>query len=316
MTVPRQERGHSFGEAVTLRTEDGAKLCGELLLPPAGPPRAAVALSHAMMVDRRTMGMLSGLTPPTGQGLLPQLLAAGAAVLWFDLRGHGQSGPTPSQGARFSYDTLVRDAATVSAYLAERFSTLPRVAVGHSLFGHVALAHQARVSAGLSAPGFDRLALIATNVWLKELEPLAWRWWLKRVSFGALAAATRPLGYLPVRALMLGTADEPRPYLEQMASWLPGGDWCSHDGFSYLRALARVRTPLLSVAGAGDRLLGVPSCQLRMVSRTAGPITHITVGRHFGYACDPDHMGLVLDRRLLPLWREIAAWVCAIEPPQ
>ena len=27
------------------------------------------------------------------------------------------------------------------------------------------------------------------------------------------------------------------------------------------------------------------------------------------YACDPDHMQLVLDRRLAPLWREIADWV-------
>jgi predicted alpha/beta hydrolase len=286
---------------------DGTLLRGELLMPPAsfGAPRVVVALSHAMMVDRRT------LDQPAGAGLLSALLAAGASVLWFDLRGHGQSTPLPQAGASWDYDELVADAGVVAAALAARFPGLPRIAVGHSLFGHVALAHQARASSGRSAPGFDGIVLLGANVWLRSLEPRAGRWWLKRASFFAMVAASRPLGYLPVRRLRLGTADEPLAYLRQMGDWLGRGSWDDRQGNSYSAALSRVRIPLLSVAGAGDRLLAVPACQLRLASLTAGQVTHITVGKRFGYGCDPDHMGLVLDRRLEPLWREIAAWAGA-----
>lgn len=292
------------GEPVTLSAADGTTLCGELLLPPgpSGPPRIAVALSHAMMVDRRT------LDQPAGQGLLSQLVAAGAAVLWFDQRGHGQSRPHPAEGATWDYDALVADAGLAAAYLAQRFPKLQRVAAGHSLFGHVALAWQAQHEATRVGVGYDRLVLLAANVWLRELEPLAWRWRLKCVSFAAMQAASAPLGYLPVRRLRLGTADESHPYLAQMGSWQGSGDWCSQDGFSYLQALGQVRSQVLSVASDGDKLLAVPACQLRLASRIQGPLTHITVGERFGYACAPDHMGLVLDRRLVPLWREIAAW--------
>ena len=180
--------------------------------------------------------------------------------------------------------------------------------------GDVALAYQAQHEAQgpTGGVGFDRLVLLAANVWLRELEPFAWRWRLKRLSFGLMQAVSAPLGYLPVRRLRFGTADESHAYLAQMGSWLAKGDWQSRDGFSYLRALGHVRSRVLSVASEGDKLLAVPVCQLRLASQVAGPVTHITVGERFGYACAPDHMGLVLDRRLKPLWREIAAWVCGL----
>src|SRR5262249_17948113 len=149
---------------------------------------------------------------------------------------------------------------------------LPRVAVGHSLFGQVSLAYQAQAAA--TDPVFSALALLGVNVWIPEFEPWRFRLWIKRLSFAAGMAVSRPFGYLPVRRLRLGTADEPYPYLAQMGSWLAAGDWLSRDGTSYFRALPRLRVPILSVAGAGDFLLGVPACQLRTIAKTSGPITH------------------------------------------
>jgi oxygen-independent coproporphyrinogen-3 oxidase len=314
MVSGAQERTRRAGEPVALRTADGALLCGDLLLPPAGqPPTVAIALSHAMMVDRRT------LDQPPGEGLLSQLVAAGAAVLWFDQRGHGKSAPLPRSGASWDYDALVDDAGVVADYLAQRFPDLPRVAVGHSLFGHVALAWQATVAAGWStdrdtqAPpakrvGYDGLVLIGANVWLPQLEPLRPRWWLKQVTFAVLVAASAWRGYLPVRDLRMGSADEPYAYLRQMGAWLGQHDWTARDGRSYLHALSAVRVPILSVASVGDRLLAVPTCQLRLAGQTQGPVTHINVGRAWGDPCEPDHMGLVLDSRMAPVWRQIAAW--------
>lgn len=298
------------GEPVLLQGHDGAQLCGELLWPQAGEPSVVVALSHAMMVDRRT------LDQPRGEGLLSQLLQAGLAVFWFDQRGHGQSRPTASEGRRWSYDDLVADAGVVARYLAERFPSLIRVAMGHSLFGHVALAYQARASAGersqTDVAGFDALVLIGGNVWLRQLEPSRWRWLKKRVSYALLQQLMWPWGYLPVRRLRMGTADEAADYLRQMGRWTREDDWTTQDGHSYLADLSQVTVPILSVAGAGDHLLAVPSCQLALLGRAQGPLTHWVIGRAFGDACDPGHIALVLDRRLSLRWQAIAQWTSAL----
>lgn len=311
---------------MTLQASDGFLLRGELLLPspllyPDGPT-VAVVLSHAMMVDRRT------LDQPRGSGLLSELLRVGAAVLWMDLRGHGQSGPTVEHGGRWDYDMLVRDTGLFARFLMQRFPELPRFAIGHSLFGHVALAWQTGVlDEEISQPGgvpvpesapaprperFDGLVLLACNVWLPELEPLWWRWAVKRATVAALLMSRRlaPLrDYVPVRRLGLGTADEPAAYFSQMVDWTRHGDWTDRRGRSFRAALGGITVPILSVASDGDRLLSVPACQLRMASALGGPVTHWNVGKRHGDPCDPTHMSLVLDRRLRSVWHAVAAWV-------
>lgn len=290
------------GEPVALRMSDGAILCGEWLRP-SGPPVAVVALSHAMMVERRT------LDAPAGAGLLSSLVAHGLAVLWFDQRGHGQSVGNAATGMRWDYDSLVADAGCIAAYLAEVEPQLPKLAVGHSLFGHVALAWQSVAMQDDSRARFDGLGLLASNVWLRATEPSRWRWLGKRLSYSVLLAATRPLGYLPVVRLGLGSVDEPLPYLAQMGSWVTGDDWTDRQGRSYRTGLSRVKVPILSVAGSGDVLLAPPGCQLRFVAQTAGPITHWQLGRRFGDPLDPNHMQVVMHSKLKPRWDEIAAWL-------
>ena len=179
----------------------------------------------------------------------------------------------------------------------------------HSLIGHVALAWQSVAKQDASLARFDGLGLLASNVWLRETEPSRWRWLGKRLSYSVLLAATRPLGYLPVVRLGLGSVDEPLPYLAQMGSWVTGGDWTDRQGRSYRTGLSRVKVPILSVAGSGDVLLAPPGCQLRFVAQTAGPITHWQLGRRFGDPLDPNHMQVVMNRKLKPRWDEIAVWL-------
>lgn len=300
--VPATHAALRGGQPVALRMSDGVVLCGEWCRP-KDPPRAVVVLSHAMMVDRRT------LDRPAGKGLLSAFVSAGLAVLWIDQRGHGQSQPGASSGAQFDYDSLVFDVAALAAYVQHVEPQLPRIACGHSLFGHLALAWQARSMTIPDAARFDGLVLLAANVWLRRDEPRRARWRLKQLSFAALLLVTRAFGYFPSVKLGVGSDDEPLPYLLQMGSWVFGDDWTDRNGQSYRSQLSRVNVPILSVAGAGDHLMAIPGCQFRFVSEAGGPITHWQLGRRFGDALDPDHMQLVMHPQLAARFADIAAWI-------
>lgn len=287
---------------------DGWILSVGLVAPPA--PRAVAVAGHAMMVDRRTLDA-------RGEGLVSALVERGIAVVWPDLRGHGGSGPLAAAGGIWSYDDLVEeDTPALYRFAAERFPGLPIVAVGHSLFGHVALAHagrhpEARVS------GY---ALLAANVWQPDCEPSPLRWLEKRAMMETCAALLRPRGYLPVRAFRFGSVDEAGRYFLQLVEWVRRGEWDAADGFSYRAALAGIDRPVLSIAGAGDRLLGNPASIRRFVAPL--PDHRLLVAGSGGKGdprdgallplpFDPDHMGLVTDRRARPVFEAVADFVLA-----
>lgn len=293
------------GEPVELIAADGVRLRGELLMP-REPPRVAIVLSHAMMANRRS------LDRPEGKGLLSALCRAGAAVLWMDLRGHGQSDLANSKGANWTYDDHVADAGLMAAELARRFPDVERVAVGHSLFGHAALAHQIRVTEGAIARGvaFDRFALLGVNVWTPALEPNRARWWTKRAVVAVLLGLTRLCGRFPARRLRMGSDDEALGFVQQMHEWTRSY-WSDRAGHSFRTSMRLVKVPVLSIAGANDRLLSVPQCQQNFVAQLGGKVEHRVVGRATGYACDPGHMDLVLDLRMEKLWDEVAQFAVA-----
>jgi predicted alpha/beta hydrolase len=228
------------------------------------------------------------------------LAEAGAAVAWLDLRGHGESGPHAADGGNWGYDELVGDVAQIVAQAGARFPSLPRVAVGHSLFGHVVLAHLARHGGGV-----QRLAMLACNVHHPGWRRSPLRWLEKTAYITLMAGLARLYGYVPVRRLGRGTDDEPRGYVDDFLrnAWAPS--WRARDGFDYFEALGRVTTPILAVAGAGDRLFAPPDDVRLLMSRVPSAQVEI-VGRRTGLPVDPGHMQLVLDKRMRPLWQEIA----------
>ena len=95
-----------------------------------------------------------------------------------------------------------------------------------------------------------RVALIATSVWLPGQRG-PWRRRALMATYGAVAGA---LGYAPIRALRLGTADEPASYVAQLAGWARTGRWATTGGVDYLAAVAGVRAQVQAWVGAGDRL--------------------------------------------------------------
>lgn len=276
---------------------DGWRLRGELVV--GAPPVAVAVVGHAMMVDRRT------LDRPRGGGLVSHLAARGIACVWPDLRGHGQSGPRAADGGDWGYDSLVDgDVPALIALGRARFPGLPLALVGHSLFGHVALAHLSRHR---DAP-VDGLVLLAGNVsnptWRRR--PLGWA--QKRVLMELMAGLTRLFGYLPARRLGYGTDDEARGYVADFVRCGRSLDWRARDGFSYWDALPSLRLPLLALVGAGDRVMSPPADARAVATRVPGA-RFAVVGRASGLGFDPDHMGLVLDARARPAWERVAAFI-------
>lgn len=250
-----------------------------------------------MMVDRRTM------IRAHGGGVVGALVDAGIAVICPDLRGHGESGPTAAEGGRWGYDDLVDyDVPALVALARRRFPLLPVIAVGHSLFGHVTIAHLARHQPNL----VDGVALLAVNI--------ASRAWLRQPLHAALAgsmittmaAASLPFGRFPSRLLRFGSQDEAMPYVLDFFRWLRHGDWVARDGFVYTDGLPRITIPIAAWVGAGDRLFSPPASASAFVKLVDQSRSARVVGRHTGLRLDPGHMDLVTDRRCRPAWDEVA----------
>ncbi|MFT4043323.1 MAG: alpha/beta fold hydrolase [Gordonia sp. (in: high G+C Gram-positive bacteria)] len=291
------------GKPVEIVSGDGVRLRGEFFTG-TSQPDVAVVLSHAMLADRRS------LDRPAGAGLLSTLRQWGVSVLWLDLRGHGQS-----DGRDWTYDDLVADAGVAASYLRDLLPEATLVAVGHSLFGHAALAYQAaHVDATGRAVSYDRFAVLGSSVWAERFEPSRRRWIAKRSIARFLDMILPPRGTFPARRLRLGT-DESLQFLHQMADWTRLG-WSDLSGNSYATVLSQVAVPILSIAGGGDGWLSHPDNQARFIGETVGPSTQITVGRNAGYDFDPGHMDLVLDPRMTPVWEQLADFVVTgILPP-
>jgi len=286
-------------ERVEAQAEDGWRLRGDALTPPF--PKACAVLGHAMMVDRRTMDH------PRGEGLASTLAAGGIAVLSFDLRGHGESGPSVHEGGRWSYDDIVRrDVPALVALGRARHPDLPVTLVGHSLAGHAAM-----ISAGLlpdHAP--DAIVGLAPNLWAPRFEPSLRRRLLKGAMMLGWAATSAPFGRFESRRFGMGSAAEPWSYVRQLVRFYLRNELRSADGHDdYLGALRRVEVPVLAVSSEGDRLLAGPSSVDRWIGEMRRALVTHRVVRDADVSPPPDHMGLVMSPRMRCVWEEIALWI-------
>ena len=282
------------GSVVSLRTSDGSRIVVEKRAPD-GAPRGLLLLTHAMMVDRRS------LDRPQGHGLASLWRDAGWEVWLVDFRGHGDAGPSAADGADWSYANLVEE--DVPALFREARRAFPEAFVvyaGHSLGGHVGVA-AATVDAS-SRP--DAFLLWSTNLWLPSFEPSWPRRRLKGVAMRAMSVVTKLGGRFPSRLLRVGPADEAARYVEELTGMWYQDSWPWHQG---VRSLTM---PILSILGSGDRLLAHADGAVVWAAQlgpSGAEVWIVGAGDH-GLTKDPGHMSLVTDGDSTGVWRAAMAW--------
>ena len=279
---------------VRITTDDGARLA-VTVVEPAGPPLGLVVAGHAMFVCGRTLRLIA------------RALADRGFLVWaLDFRGHGLS-QADDPRTDWSYDDIVLSDIPVALRAAEAVG-LPVFLLGHSLGGHAGLA-------ALAADPTLRVAgvvALGANVWMPRFAEDAIAHAKSLAIVTAWTALTRAVGYFPVRRLGLGTDDEAASYVRQLARTARSDRWASLDGsIDYLVALSQLRVPVLSVSSRGDTWMCRPEAAQRFMAFVGGPVTHRVVGDGEGEASDIDHMGLVLDRRMEPVWAEVGSWLLA-----
>lgn len=262
-------------EPLEIRLEDGVTLAATVH--DAERPRGTVVMAHAMFSRQTSFRWVARAWRERGW-----------RVLTFDFRGHGKS-----TGASYGYDDFVlRDLPAVVACARDRTDG-PVALLGHSLGGHVALAAQ-----GCGLVALDAIVLVASNVWLRDFEPSAAVWGMKRVVLEGFVRTARRLGRFPARALRLGSDDESLDYVEDLARFGLEGRWTSRDGTrNYLSALTEVHCPLYSIASEGDRLNARPVCVERMLARCRGPLHIDRVERSDDGSRAPGHADVLLTER-------------------
>ncbi len=287
-------------QATSTTTDDGWKLRGELVRREGVEPVSVVVLGHAMMADRRTMDR-------RGRGLATAWAERGFAVFNFDLRGHGESGPSARDGARWRYDDFVLyDIPALVAAARAEFPSARVTLVGHSLAGHAAL-----ISAGLlprSAP--DAIVGLAPNLWSPRFDTSVRARLRKGVTLAAWGAATAAFGRFDSQRFGLGTAAEPWPYVRQFLHFYFHGRLESADGtHDYLEALRLASLPVLAVSSEGDRFFAHPPSVARFVgTMSRAQVTHRVISAQ-DLDPPPNHMGLVTNPRCRQVWREIGDWI-------
>lgn len=279
-------------------TDDGLRL--HLWRYPCDGARVGVVLAtHAMWANAGYFDR------PRGEGFATYLAHRGFDVYVLDFRGHGRS-ERPATG--WTFDDYVRlDLPAALCRIEAESGTAPGQVswVGHSLGGLVGVA-----AAGVLpelAPA--KLVLVTANIWRNAGVA-------RRAFIEAFDASARLLGHAPIRALRLGTDDEPAPYVAQLASWVRTGRFLTADGrASYDDTLSRVRSPVLVVVGGRDVLCRMSEARELAERLGSSERRYLTVSKANGFGFNATHFTLFTSGKATPVWDEMVSFLCRTGTP-
>lgn len=230
----------------------------------------------------------------SGRGRAPYLARAGFEVGVLDLRGRGGSTPRIGRGSRHGQrESIVEEIPAAADWLAARRPAAAQHWVAHSWGGVLAAAALARVPrlrsrvASLTFFGAKRCVRVRNTTR---------RVYVDAVWLGLAPWVARLCGYLPARALRIGSDDETRSSHAESAAWVRPGPWIDPvDGFDYGAALATGGLPpILAFAGAADRALGHPDDVRDFLAECGpGPQTFRLLAASEGHCRDYGHIDML-----------------------
>ncbi|MFJ6197857.1 alpha/beta fold hydrolase [Micromonospora sp. NPDC092111] len=234
---------------------DGARLGIQVYPEPDGPPGAPV------VVIWPAMGVRARYYRPFATALR----AAGLTVVVADLRGTGASTPPPSRACRYGYAELAGDVGAVLAALKPRLDGRPRLLLGHSLGGQVALLHLALHG----ADAVDGLALLAVGVPYWRSYPGARGYGVLPYTQG-IAAVAGALGVWPGWGF---GGRQAHGVIRDWAYTARTGRFPTLDGVDAEAAVGRLATPVLAVSVDDDQYTPHGTLDHLCAKLTAAPVT-------------------------------------------
>lgn len=273
----------------SVRASDGVDLALHRLDPIPTGSRSPVLLAHGAFASH-TVWLRGG---SARRGLAHFLQARGHDVWLNDWRHHGASAREPQPFAWHFDDVIRRDGPAFLDAIRRETGMSSCVWVGHSIGGVIGLAVLARDP----DTGPTEIVTLGTPGPVMGL----WRRSLASVTVGIC----RVMGRFPARALRFGPEDEPALVLSEWMNWNLEGRWVGADGYDYLAALERGYTPLLSVAGSGDRIFAPADACRALLDRVGGTEKTLAV-----VGPTLTHAGLLLDPRAdEECWPLVAEWI-------
>ncbi len=286
----------SDGPALTIRADDGVELA--VYRSDGGGGGLPLLMVHGTFSNR------TFFFGREERGLGWYLAARGFDVWVAELRGHGRSGDAGLRERWDFEDWIRRDAPALVGAVCAATGHDRLVWVGHSAGGVIGYA-----LAGLGRKESDAIAALVTagSPAPTGLGPLQY----------PMAAAgltlTRLLGRFPARLLGIGPEDEHPGIFSQWMRWNLRGRWHGDDGTDYFANARRIETPVLALAGGGDRFIAPPAlCRDLAWATSSVDRTVVVCGRAGRFSENYNHHRLIASSPAREeVWPLIGDWIAA-----
>jgi len=229
----------------------------------------------------------------SGKGLAPYLAREGFDVFVVDLRGRGSSTPKIDKNAMHGLtNTMEEDIPAVVKKIKEIKGDVPQHWISHSWGGVSLLGYLAKNSQEINIKSIVFFAA-KRHISIKTFH----KFYLINFLWNIMGTfAVWRNGYLPAVRISMGSDNESARCYKETNDWVFQSDWLDwRDQFDYAAALQKIDLPpILSVTGAGDKVLGHPTdCKYFLNEVKPKDYEFKILGKKAGNLQDYDHINIL-----------------------